>query len=113
MTTSLSDFRKAQHQVIEDFAKARPDGIEMYDFGDSTTMMPVPDFEGSYLTTSMCVLCRPGTGSFEWRVPFDRAKGLTELPNGWKFINVEFTPTTTPEELQKKLVEAKDKLLAA
>jgi len=116
MTMNLNDLRKVQYAIIDEFAKAHPDGIQMYDFGDSTTTMPVPDFsgEGSYLTTSMCVLCKPGTGKFEWQIPFGRGnKDVVELSNGWKFLSVEFDITTTPEELKKKIYEAKDKLLAA
>jgi hypothetical protein len=111
--SELNRSRQAQAKVIDAFAKEKPGGIQMYDFGDSVLAMPVPNFEGSYLTRSICVLVRVGEGTMQYVVPFERSTKIVEFPNGWKFLGVEFGPTTSPDELQKMLDAAKDQLLAA
>lgn len=105
--------RVAQYKLIEDFAEAKPGGIQVWDFGDSQTVLPVADSSGSYLTSSLCVLYlegEKGTGPSGKRLPRG-GEGVIDYGHGWKFIAVEFSPLTTHDEMGKLLSEAKEKLL--
>jgi hypothetical protein len=106
------------YDIIEKFANylASQSGVQMYDFGDSRTAMPIPDPKsGSYLVSSMCFLWKPATASStaeEFDTP-PAVDGLIARVNGRLFIGVEFWTGTTPGDLMKKLEAAKEKLLAA
>jgi len=105
---------KDKIRVIEEFAKERPDGVQVYDFGNSVVTMPVPDrTSGSYLTSTICALFIEGQKQMRQPIPFRRGNEVVELPGGWKFITVEFSHDDTPEQLRERLTGAKDKLLEA
>lgn len=109
--------RVGQYRMIEDFAEKKPDGVQVWDFGDSQTVLPIADPAngGSYLTSSLCVLYlegEKGTGPRPSGKRLPRGgEGVIDYGHGWKFIGVEFSPLTTQEEMGKLLWEAKEKLL--
>jgi hypothetical protein len=118
-----SEFSKNQRalgQVVLEFAveliEEDPDGgPRMYDFGDSVTTMPIPDFknEGTYLTSSICFLYLRD-GKEDEAPPNYRNKGDVFVgPKGTKFIGIEFDMNTSPEGLHELLVKAKEKLITA
>ena len=108
--------RCAQYSVIEEFAEEKPEGVKVWDFGDSQTVMPVPDMaSGSYLTSLLCVLYIEGTkdagpSALEGKLLPRKDEEIFEY-DGWKFIAVEFSLMITGSELAAKLEKAKDKLL--
>jgi hypothetical protein len=111
MTRSIRD---EQNAVINAFAARKPEGVKVWDFGGSTTVMPVPDSgSGSYLTTTLCVLYLEGPDKkmLEGKLLPRQDREVVDYGNGWKFSGVEFFQTTTAIELLEKLNNAKEKLL--
>ena len=110
-----TDHLRELTSVVERYAASLADGVQMLDFGDSVTSLPIPDPKGSYMTSSICFLMKSSTGQ---KITADLAAirrepaGVFES-NGVKYIGVEFTNSCKVDELQKLLDEAKEKLLAA
>jgi hypothetical protein len=106
------------YDLIEKFAEslAGQGGIQMYDFGGSQVVMPIPDLKsGSYLTSSMCVLWKPATQAStapESNV-LPMGDGEVLRIKGRLYIAVEFWAGLTLGDLAKKLNAAKEKLLEA
>ena len=112
---AMKTIRSAQYSIIESFAEKKPEGVHVWDFGESQTVMPVPEM-GSYLTSSLCVLYLEGPegsgpSALEGRLLPRKDQDVFDYGNGWKFIGVEFSPMTTGSELAEKLEKAKNKLL--
>lgn len=66
---------------LEEYNKLlKSEGLELWDFGDSVTVMPVPDFtsaENTYLISSVIYVMR--------RLPNNQTKILgVEIPHVWK-----------------------------
>ena len=106
--------REAIKQLIENYAaENRGDGVEMYDFGDSVTTMPLPDMsktETTYLTSSICYLWIPSGKPFT-SFPLTRNKAVHVGGQNY-FIGVEFSYNSiTPESLYAKLEKSRAELL--
>ncbi len=82
--------------------------VELYDFGDSGTVMPISK-DGSWLTTSICYLLVRGDGKPNLDNP--KINGVTYLGGGFFFYGVEIPLGTTHDELFALLDDAKEKLL--
>jgi hypothetical protein len=77
-------------KMIEQFNELlKKDGLELWEFGASQTVMPVPDFTaGTYLTSSVMFVSR--------KLPDDKAKVLgVEIPS------TDSTDLLAPSFLQK------------
>lgn len=103
-------------RMVDEWAQRNINGpVRMYDFGDTQTVMPIPDLaSGSYLTTSICFLYLQGTGQLDKGLLLSREDPqheITDYGNGWKFIPVEFGYQSTPEQIGEALEKAKTKLL--
>jgi hypothetical protein len=83
--------------------------VSLYDFGDSTTVMPIAK-DNSWLTTSICFVHVRGEGKPNIDNP--KVDGITYLGGGWFFYGVEIPLGTTKDELYAKLDSAKAHLLA-
>jgi hypothetical protein len=101
--------------MIDDWAQENIKGpVRMYDFGDTQTVMPVPDIaSGSYLTTSICFLYLQGTGQLDKGVLLFRKpqNKVVDYGDGWKFIAVEIGYQSTVEQVHEALEKAKERLL--
>lgn len=99
-------------EALKHYGAKDHDGVKLWDFGDSQTVMPQLDENGSYLTSSICFLYVKGEGELPRYTKFPReADGVVEFPGGWKVIAVEITMIDAVDELAKKLEKAKEKLL--
>jgi hypothetical protein len=86
-------------------------GIHLYDFDQDVFAVPVCAPNGSYLTSCICILCRPGKGPIENGRMFPRAcDGILNMGNGWYVLAVEFNNTMTPAQLNDELTKAHQKL---
>lgn len=84
--------------------------VELYDFGDGSTAMPMMNSDGSWLTTSVCFIIVRGEGKPNLDKP--NTSGLTYLGSGFFFYGVEIKLGTSRAELFEMLDSAKAHLLA-
>ena len=103
---------KEINDVLEKFGHGE-NGVWLYDFGGSQTVMPIPDVaSGSYLTTSCCVIltCPPEKLAAGVLLPSLNERTKDYEP-GQRAALVKIKTHCTPEELIKELAAARHKLL--
>ena len=80
---------KSPSHILENLAEEYlPKGLELYDFGDGITTMPMSAPNG-WLTTSIFYICQP-----------------QEKPKPWLFLGVSFDMKEGEQELRSKFISA-------